>query len=120
MEQPLRPLDADRLSRATDLSHLAFATTAELQPIDGLVPQRRAFEAVRFGTQVDKAGFNLFVIGPNGAHMQEAVKAVLDEQARTTAEPVRLGLCQQFLRTRPACRFAASGRPRHGVPRRDA
>ncbi len=87
MEQEVRPLGAERLSRATDLAHLPFATTAELQPIDGLVPQGRAFEAVRFGTQIDKAGFNLFVIGPNGAHMQEAVKAVLEQQARARPSP---------------------------------
>lgn len=87
MEKPVRPLGAERLARATDLAHLSFATTAELQPIDGLVAQGRAFEAVRFGTQIDKDGFNLFVIGPNGAHMQEAVKAMLEDQARTRPSP---------------------------------
>ncbi len=73
----IRPLRADQLYSPTDLSSLAFATTAELKPIDGLVGQARALEAIRFGTQVGKAGFNLFVIGPNGARMQDAVKAVL-------------------------------------------
>lgn len=87
LEQPVRPLGADRLARATDLAHLSFATTAELQPIDGLVPQERAFEAVRFGTQIDKAGFNLFVIGPNGARMQDAVRAVLEQQAAARPSP---------------------------------
>ena len=76
----VRPLRADQLYRPTDLSSLLFSTTAELQPIDGLVGQARALEAIRFGTQVGKAGFNLFVIGPNGARMQDAVKAVLAEE----------------------------------------
>jgi hypothetical protein len=62
--QALRPLSVDQLDRKTDLSNLKFATTAELEPIDGLVGQERALEAIRFGTDVDKAG--LFVIGPNG------------------------------------------------------
>src|SRR3974377_2071085 len=69
------------LYRPTDLSHLTFSTTAELQPIDGLVGQTRALEAIRFGTHAERAGFNLFVIGPNGAHMLDAVKAVLAEEA---------------------------------------
>ena len=78
----LRPLAAERLYRPADLSGLPFATTAELQPIDGLVGQPRALEAIRFGTRIDKAGFNLFVIGPNGARMQDAVRAVLADEAR--------------------------------------
>jgi lon-related putative ATP-dependent protease len=80
-EIPVRPLAAEQLYRPTNLSSLSFATTEELQPIDGLVGQARALEAIRFGTQVGKAGFNLFVIGPNGARMQDAVKAVLAGEA---------------------------------------
>ncbi len=83
----VRPLRPEQLYRPTDLSTLKFSTTAELQPIDGLVGQARALEAIRFGTQIGKAGFNLFVIGPNGARMQDAVKAVLAEEARGKPSP---------------------------------
>jgi lon-related putative ATP-dependent protease len=81
------PLGSDRLYRPTDLSQLTFSTTAELQPIDGLVGQARAYEAIRFSTRTDKAGFHLFVIGPAGTRMQDAVKAVLAEVARSTPSP---------------------------------
>jgi lon-related putative ATP-dependent protease len=83
----LRPLRAEQLYRKADLSGLRFATTQDLEPIDGLVGQARASEAIRFGTHADKAGFNLFVIGPNGARMPEAVKAVLAEEARAKPSP---------------------------------
>ena len=86
-ETAVRPLRVEQLYRATDLSQLKFATTAELEPIDGMVGQARALEAIRFGTQVGKAGFNLFVIGPNGARMQDSVKAVLAEEARSRPSP---------------------------------
>jgi hypothetical protein len=86
-ETAVRPLAAEQLYRPTDLSGLAFLTTAELQPIDGLVGQARAVEAIRFGTQVGKAGFNLVVIGPNGAHMQDAVKAMLAAEAAGKPRP---------------------------------
>jgi len=86
-ETAIWPLRAEQLYRATDLSQLRFSTTAELEPINGLVGQTRALEAIRFGTQVGKAGFNLFVIGPNGARMQDAVKAVLTEEARERPRP---------------------------------
>jgi len=86
-ETTVRPLEAGKLHRATDLSSLSFATTADLPPIDGLVGQTRAFEAIQFGTRVDKAGFNLFVVGPTGARMQDAVKALLADEARTRPGP---------------------------------
>jgi hypothetical protein len=76
--QPIAALPADRLYRSADLSGLSFASTAELVPIDGLVGQQRALGAINLGTRIDKPGFNLFVIGPNGARMQEAVRAVLE------------------------------------------
>jgi lon-related putative ATP-dependent protease len=86
-EITVQPLEAGKLYRATDLSNLTFSTTAELPPIEGLVGQARAFEAIRFGTRVDKAGFNLFVIGPHGARMQDAVKALLAGETRTRPSP---------------------------------
>jgi len=81
------PLGSDQLYRPTDLSQLEFSTTAELQPIEGLVGQKRAVEAIRFGTHTDRAGFHLFVIGPAGARMQDAVKSVLAEDARSAPSP---------------------------------
>jgi len=83
----VQPVPVASLYRATDLSTLKFATTAELPPLEGLVGQDRALEAIRFGTQVDKAGFNLFVIGPNGARMQDAVKALLAADGGGKAQP---------------------------------
>jgi len=71
------PLAAERLYRRADLSKLTFATTADLQPIEGMVGQSRAADAIRFGIQIARPGFNLFVIGPDGASMQDAVKALL-------------------------------------------
>jgi lon-related putative ATP-dependent protease len=83
----IRPLPAEQLYRPTDLTGLKFSTTSDLQPIEGLVGQTRALEAIRFGTQVDKSGFNLFVIGPNGARMQEAVKALLAREVEAKPSP---------------------------------
>jgi hypothetical protein len=49
----VRPLAPEQLFRPTSLSKLQFSTTAELEPLDGLVGQARALEAIQFGTQVD-------------------------------------------------------------------
>jgi lon-related putative ATP-dependent protease len=71
------PLSPERLYRATDPSALPFQTTAELTPLEGLVGQQRALGALKFGTHIQKSGFNLFVIGSAGSRMQQAVESVL-------------------------------------------
>jgi lon-related putative ATP-dependent protease len=81
------PLPADRLFRPADLSALAFQTTADLAPIDGLVGQQRALDALGFGTRIRTPGFNLFVIGPSGARMQQAVEAVLKKAPAPETRP---------------------------------
>jgi AAA domain len=77
------PLSADRLYRHADLSGLPFTTTVDLLPVDGLAGQPRALDALRLGTRIEKPGFNLFVIGPPGARMSEAVQAMLRRTAET-------------------------------------
>jgi lon-related putative ATP-dependent protease len=84
---PASALAADRLYRAADLAQLAFATTADLEPIEEMVGQDRAAQAIRFGTRIERPGFNLFVIGPPGAAMQQAVQGVLKTQARAEPSP---------------------------------
>jgi lon-related putative ATP-dependent protease len=112
-ETAVKPLAAERLYRYTDLSSLAFLTTAELQPIDGLVGQARAVEAIRFGTQVGKAGFNLFVIGPNGARMQDAVKAMLAAEVAGKPGPSDWVYVHNFIDAdRPIAIELPSGRAR--------
>jgi predicted ATP-dependent protease len=78
----IRPLPADQLYRRADLSALAFESTADLQPVDGLMGQERARDAIDFGTRIAQPGFNLFVIGPNGMRMQRAVADILKDAAR--------------------------------------
>jgi predicted ATP-dependent protease len=84
---PAVALPAQKLYRNADLSALSFKTTADLEPVQGLVAQRRALDAIGFGTRVSKPGFNLFVIGTSGSRMQQAVESVLQETAREKPIP---------------------------------
>src|SRR5271166_3647268 len=107
----VQPLPADRLYRASDLSRLAFATTAELEPIDGMTGQSRALGAVEFGARIDKAGFNLFVIGGTGVGMREAVKAMLAEDATRRPGPPDWVYVNNFMKPdRPVAIELPSGR----------
>ena len=83
----VRPLAAERLYRPADLSSLSFETTADIEPVDGLIGQHRALDAIEFGTRISKQGFNLFVIGPGGMRVQRAIAPVLQEAAAERRRP---------------------------------
>lgn len=75
--QALKPLPPSQLRRATDLSSLDFASTADLDPVDGFTGQDRARDAIDFGSAIGQPGFNLFVIGSPDASMQRTVEAMI-------------------------------------------
>jgi predicted ATP-dependent protease len=83
----LQPLPTDRLYRRADLSALDFTTTVELSPLAGLHEQPRAQEAIDFGAGITARGFNVFAIGSTGARIQESVRMLLDDAARSRPEP---------------------------------
>lgn len=75
------PIPAELLYRACDLSPFEFKTTAELEDLPGLAGQERVLEALRFGTAIRRHGYNLFVLGPEGAGKHEAVTSFLADVA---------------------------------------
>lgn len=77
----LPPLTPDALYRRSDLSALSFRTTKDLEPVETLIGQDRALEAVRFAARMRARGYNLFVIGPKGSGKHAAVQGYLSERA---------------------------------------
>ena len=60
-----------------DINSLNFQCTDELTPLDHFIGQDRALEAIRFGLEVDKPGYNLFVTGLTGTGKASAIKSHL-------------------------------------------
>jgi lon-related putative ATP-dependent protease len=87
LSEPPSPLPPNRLYRAADIEALSFETTREFAPLHEFVDQPRAHEAIRFGTDMAVRGFNIFAIGANGAHIQDSVRALLEDAARTRPPP---------------------------------
>ncbi|WP_063608082.1 Lon protease family protein [Aquamicrobium defluvii] len=75
------------LYRRANLSAMHFETTADIEAVEGIIGQERAVEAVRFGSRIDKPGFNLFVIGAPEARMRPTVQAMLKRQAAAEDPP---------------------------------
>ncbi|MBM3942022.1 MAG: hypothetical protein FJ316_03680 [SAR202 cluster bacterium] len=62
-----------------DPEALNFKCTAELAPLDHFIGQRRALESIRFGLEVDKPGYNLFVTGLTGTGKASIIRSHLQQ-----------------------------------------
>jgi len=61
-----RELAAADLRCACDADLFDFKTTAELEPLDEVIGQRRAVQAIAFGLEMASPGYNIFVTGRDG------------------------------------------------------
>ena len=73
----------ERLCWTCNTSDFEFQCTDELSPPQGLIGQDRALNAIHFGLEVNKEGYNLFVTGLTGTGKTSAIKrhlqAIIDE-----------------------------------------
>lgn len=86
-ETSTNPLEVHQLRQICDPEQFSFKTTEELEPLDNLIGQQRALEAIRFGTNIDSKGFHLFVLGPAGCGRHTAVDTFLKEEASKKTPP---------------------------------
>ena len=74
-------------------AEFSFECTDELTPLQGFIGQDRALDAMQFGLELDKPGYNLFVTGLTGTGKASAIKthlqALIDERkAKGTEFPI--------------------------------
>ncbi len=77
-----QPLSVEQLYQVCDLSELDFVTTAELDTLVKPLGQDRAMEAIEFGVDIERSGFNVFALGEPGVGKHQLVNAIL--ASRTT------------------------------------
>ncbi len=82
-----RRVPVERLRRRCDPTAFAFASTAEVAPLDGTVGQARAVGAISFALDIDDPGYNLFVLGPTGTGRRTTLQAYLDRAAASRPSP---------------------------------
>ena len=70
-------VDWEKTTWNRNMEVFAFKCTDELVPLNHFIGQDRAQEAIRFGLEVDKPGYNLFVTGLTGTGKTSAIKAHL-------------------------------------------
>lgn len=87
---------AKELTRTSDDSLFSFKTTRELAPLDSVIGQKRAVEAIDFGLNMKSPGYNIFVTGYEGTGKSTIVRDILTRHALALETPPDLCLVHNF------------------------
>ncbi len=66
----------------------SFQTTAELEPLEGIIGQERAVKAFDFGLSVKMKGYNIYMSGPSGTGKTTYARRSTEKLAVTEAVPM--------------------------------
>lgn len=83
----IKELSVENLRKRAEPSGLHCKTTKELTPLEGIIGQRRAVKALRFGLDIKEEGFNIYVAGLPGTGRKTTVKGFLEEVAKSKPVP---------------------------------
>jgi len=77
----IEELGADHLYQHCRLDGMKFKTTADLDTLDQPLGQERALEAIEFGVDIERSGFNVFAFGPTGVGKHRLIRSILERRA---------------------------------------
>jgi len=96
----IKPLTPAQLYTPCKLEELTFKTTDELDDVDSVLGQERAIAAIKFGLRIDKSGYNIFAMAPDGTGKLTIVKQLAEHEAGR--RPVPADWCYVHNFTQPA------------------
>jgi len=82
-----KTLSPDDLYRRCDPKMFPFGTTADLPPLEGIIGQKRALDAIDFGLNLQSTGFNIYVLGDSGTGKTSAIRSFISKKAETEIVP---------------------------------
>ncbi|MCP5160126.1 MAG: AAA family ATPase [Hahellaceae bacterium] len=82
----MKPLTTSQLYRACKARDLNFKSTKSLQPLDEIVGQERAQEAIRFAMAMKDSGYNIYAVGRNGLGKRTMMLRYLNRHASEEAQ----------------------------------
>ncbi len=82
-----KEVPVEHLRWRLDPATLSFETTQDIRPLKEIVGQDRGVEAFRFGVNIDKPGYNIFVTGMAGSGRMSTVKKLLEEMSKRDTVP---------------------------------
>ena len=93
-----RELNANELRRTCDPAGFRFRTTADLEPLDRIIGQERAIDALKLGLGIkdSRNRYNIYVAGDPGTGKMSAVEHFLDHVSKAEASPPDLVYVHNF------------------------
>lgn len=101
-----RELSYTELKNGCSADDFSFRSTAELEPLEGIIGQDRAVKAFDFGLHVKIKGYNIYMSGPSGTGKTTYAKASTERLAAT--EDVPLDWCYVYNFQNPRSPLALS------------
>lgn len=95
-DRPDSSVEVSELRKTVNPAELGFLTTAELEPLKGLLGQERGLSAVDLGVNLRSDNFNIFAVGPFGAGKLTAVMSVLEKEVANWDVPPDYVYVQNF------------------------
>ncbi|CAM3578248.1 Lon protease family protein [Parendozoicomonas haliclonae] len=77
----------NQLTARQPVSELGFKHTNELEPFAGILGQERAETAIRFGVNMHRAGYNIYVMGESGTGRTSYIRHYLEGRAEEMDTP---------------------------------
>ena len=82
-----KPLSADKLRNTINPKVFKFKSTKDVDPLSGVIGQKRAVKAIEFGLGMKGHGYNIFVTGLAGTGKATIVERLLRQLAVTDKGP---------------------------------
>jgi len=94
----VKELDAQQLRYTCDATAFGFKSTAELEPLDRIIGQERAIEALKLGLGIKDAKnrYNIYVAGDPGTGKMSAVEHFLTRASADEPQPPDLCYVHNF------------------------
>lgn len=91
-------LGMKELNHRVDIRELRFRTTQSLEPLEEVIEQERALEALNTGLRVRKRNFNIYISGASGTGKSSILKGLLRRVAEQGTPPPDFCLVHNFKR----------------------
>lgn len=82
-----KELSAQKVRKSCPLKSLTCDSTRELKPLQSIIGQSRALQAIQFGLGINEKGFNIYAAGQQGTGRTTAIKTFLDSLASKKEPP---------------------------------
>jgi len=89
-------LSASDLRCICDPKVFNFKNTSEIEPLDEVIGQKRAVQAIEFGLNMESPGYNIFVTGIEGTGKSTIISDIVDKHAAPQKAPADWCMVNNF------------------------